>query len=170
MSDQSMVLSCSCSILFTVHARELLNIPGHGLGLDVSRKSRIRSGGFLYRRYGYIYGMLFIDLLPFTTIYMNEKIEHSIDFVWMLFSWYLQDLFSHSMSAGGGAGWWQGCGRRRFWGCHGRVWRKSSLSMQPQQLQRIPRKRSWLLPETWATATLVETGILVANSPSASCV
>ena len=61
-----------------------------------------------------IYGMLFIDLLPFTTIYMNEKIEHSIDFVWMLFSWYLQDLFSHSMSAGGGAGWWQGCGRRRF--------------------------------------------------------
>ena len=43
-------------LLFTVHARELLNLPGHGLGLDVSRKSRIRSGGFLKRTHGVLFG------------------------------------------------------------------------------------------------------------------
>ena len=58
-------------LLFTVHARELLNLPGHGLGLDVSRKSRIRSGGFLKRRYGLLFGKIEIaDLLLFTTTYM----------------------------------------------------------------------------------------------------
>ena len=92
--------------LFTVHARELLNLRGHGLGLDVSRKSRIRSGGLMKRTHGVLFGKKGItdlfkhkecccvvwgkrntDLLLFTTIYMNEKTEHSINFVWMLFSW-----------------------------------------------------------------------------------
>ena len=75
--------------LFTVHARELLNLPGHGLGLDVSRESRIRSGGFLKRKHGVLFGKKEItDLLLFTTIYViKEKIKHSIKFVWMLFSW-----------------------------------------------------------------------------------
>lgn len=45
--------------LFTVHARELLNLPGHGLGLDVSRKSRIRPGGFFCTEDMEIYGVLF---------------------------------------------------------------------------------------------------------------
>ena len=41
---------------FTVHARELLNLRGHGLGLDVSRKSRIRSGGLMKRTHGVLFG------------------------------------------------------------------------------------------------------------------
>ena len=45
-----------------------------------------------------IYGMLFIDLLPFTTIYMNEKIEHSIDFVWMLFMVSPRPVFTQHVS------------------------------------------------------------------------
>ena len=58
-------------LLFTVHARELLNLPGHGLGLDVSRKSRIRSGGFLKRKHGVLLCCLEKNthLLLFTTIY-----------------------------------------------------------------------------------------------------
>jgi len=55
--------------LFTVHARELLNLPGHGLGLDVSRKSRIRSGGFLKRKHGVLFGKN-RDHWP---VAMNEK-------------------------------------------------------------------------------------------------
>ena len=56
--------------LFTVHARELLNLPGHGLGVDVSRKSRIRSGGFL-KKHGVLFRKKGItDVFLFTTVHV----------------------------------------------------------------------------------------------------
>ena len=94
--------------LFTVHARELLNLPGHGLGLDASRKSRIRSEGFLERKHGVLLcclgkkKSLTCCCLQQSILWKNKALhKFCLDVVFMV----TPSPVSHSVSAGGGAGW-----------------------------------------------------------------